>query len=145
MNESREIKITRAMNGVAAGSADENGTAINMTGFETCTFIGMFGAITATGVQGMKVQESPDGSTGWADLAGTLVSLADTDDDKMAVVEIVKPLKPYLRPVMTRATANAVIDGVIAVQAQARKRATVHDATTVAAAEVHVSPVAGTA
>ena len=47
-NLSRAAKVTRVMNAVAAGTSDQNSSSVDMTGFEGCQFVLMFGAITAT-------------------------------------------------------------------------------------------------
>jgi hypothetical protein len=53
-----------------------------------------------------------------ADLAGSLhTALADTDGNKCLVTDVFRPQKRYVRAVVTRGTANAVIDGVIALPA----------------------------
>ena len=70
--------------------------------------------------------------------------LADADGNKMLAVDVFRPRERYVRLVIDRATANAVIDGVIAIQYGARKMPTTH-ATSVAASESHTSPAEGTA
>ena len=44
----------------------------------------------------------------------TSPALADTDGNKMLVAEAYRPKCRYIRAVVVRGTANAVIDGVIA-------------------------------
>ncbi len=80
-----------------------------------------------------------------ADLEGTDVAIADDDDNKLAVLDVYRPQERYVRLVVNRATQNAVIDGVIALQYKGRKAPVTHDVTTVAGAELHVSPDEGTA
>ena len=50
-----------------------------------------------------------------------------------------------MRCIVTRATANAVIDGVIAVQYRGRKGPAIQDVTTVSLSESWISPPEGTA
>ena len=50
-----------------------------------------------------------------ADLAGSAVSIADSDDNKLLVLDIHRPAERYVRAVVTRGTADATIDGVIAI------------------------------
>ena len=141
------LKVTRVSNAVAAGTTDSNGTGLSMAGFDGVMFIAALGTITATGVQGLKAQQSDDdGATDtYGDLTGTLVSAADDDDNKLVILDIFQPGKLWVRPVVTRATANCVIDGVIAIQYGAANRPTTHDAATVVGIELHDAPAEGTA
>lgn len=145
MNLINEVQIDRVMNAVAAGVTNQNGSVSDMQGYDGIMYIAFFGAITATGVQGLKAQQGvqPDLSDG-ADLAGSLVAVPDTGSNKCAVLDVYRPQERYLRPVVTRATANAVIDGVVAIKYKARSKPTVQ-AATVAASKLIVSPAEGTA
>ncbi len=147
MNLSKEVKITRVMNAVAAGITDQNSTVLDMQGYDGVMFVAAFGTLTATQVTSIKAQQGalPDGSD-MIDLAGTAVGpLADADGNKCLVLDVYRPQERYVRCVVDRGIANAVIDGIIAVQYSARLMPTVHDATTIAASELQVSPAEGTA
>jgi hypothetical protein len=75
-----------------------------------------------------------------ADLAGSAhTALADTDGNKCLVTDVFRPQKRYVRAVVTRGTANAVIDGVIALQYSSRVKPTTND-TTVKATKLLISP-----
>ena len=141
----QNVKVTRVLNGVAAGTTNQNGTAVDMANYEGVIFIAAFGALTSTAVTGLKVQQGllSDGSDG-ADLTGTAQAIADDADNKLLAIDVYQPRERYVRPVVTRGTANAVIDGVIAIQYGPRKKPTSHDST-VAGSETHVSPAEGTA
>jgi hypothetical protein len=146
MNLSNGIKVTRALNSVAAGTMNQNGSVIDMTGFEGVQFIALFGALTATQVTSLKVQQGDlaDGSD-MADLAGSLhTALADTDGNKCLVTDLFRPQKRYVRAVVIRGTANAVIDGVVALQYSARVQPVTNDST-VKASKLLVSPDEGIA
>ena len=146
MNLSRDIKITRVMNAVAAGTTTQNGAIVDMSGYDGIMFIAAFGALTATQVTSLKAQQGTlVGGGDMADLAGTNVGpLADADSNKCLVLDVYRPQERYVRPVVVRGTANAVIDGVLAVQYAGMVKPTAHDVT-VKAAEFHASPVEGTA
>jgi len=141
-----QVKVTRAMLAVAAGSADENGSIIDMQNYEGVLFIAQAGTITASSVSGLKAQQGAIANmSDAADLLGSLVSFADSDDDDCVVLDIYRPTERYVRPVFERATANCVIDGVIAIQYGAKKMPVTHDAATVIGSETHASPAEGTA
>jgi hypothetical protein len=132
------------MNAVAAGTTDQNSSSVDMKGFAGCQFVAMFGAITATAVTSVKVQTSSDDST-FNDLEGTSITVADDDDNQAVVVDIGNPQERYLRCTIDRGTANAVIDGVIALQYLPDTEPVTHDTTTVVGSEFHHAPAEGTA
>ena len=142
----KDAKVTMPLTAVAAGSDAQYTSIIDMQGFESCTFIASFGAITAGAVTSVSIQQDDANATaGMTDLAGSGYTVADSDDDKCVVVEVVKPTKRYLRLKISRATQNAVINCVIAIQTTARVRPVTHDSTTVLGSEQTFSPAEGTA
>jgi hypothetical protein len=145
-NISTDTKITRVLNAVAVGTTNQNGSILDMEGFEGVEFILLGGTIT-DGNLSIKAQDGAAANLSDAnDLANTLVTLQNTDDNKAAVLDIFKPLKRYIRPVIVRGGATgAVIDGVIAIQYKSRTKPTTNDATTVGATETWISPADGTA
>lgn len=143
----KDVTITRVMNAVAAGTTAQNSSVIDMSGWDGVTFILAVGTLTATQVTSLKCQQgNVSNLSDAADLAGTLVGpLADGDSNKCLVLDIYRPTDRYVRAVVGRATANAVIDGVLAIQYRGRKSPVTQDTTTIAANEQHVSPAEGTA
>lgn len=145
LSEYTDTRIS--VNATAAGTGDTiTGTAIDTLGWDGIMLIYLFGAITSTAVTTCKVQggSASDGSDA-ADLAGTAQSVADTDDNKAVLVDIYRPMQRYIRPAIVRATANVVINNVIAVLYRGEiTPASVHS-TIVRTAEVFNSPAAGTA
>ena len=145
MNLAQNVKITRALNAVAAGQTVQNGAVIDMANFEGVVFIAALGTLASGAVTGIKAQQGNQANlSDAADLAGTAVSIADTEDNELLVLDIYRPAERYVRAVVTRGTADAVIDGVIAIQYGARVLPVTQD-TTVAGIETHVSPAEGTA
>ncbi len=134
-----EVTVTAG----AAGSADIEGTVIDMEGFEGVMFIVMVGAVTSGAVTTIKAQQGTDATvTDAADLLGTSITIADTDDEKVKYLDIYKPLERYVRLYTDRATQNATITAV-AIKYGARKLPTTHG--TNVAGESHCSPAEGTA
>jgi len=143
---SSSVKTIRVMNAVAAGTTDQNSTVVDTAGYEGVRFISLFGALTATQVTSVKLQQGTlaDGSD-MADLEGTSTGpLVDADGNKMLIAEVYHPRERYVRLVIDRGTANAVIDGVIAELHCPRVMPITQD-TSVSAAEKHASPAEGTA
>ena len=105
-----------------------------------------FNSGDAQQVTSLKVQQGSlaDGSD-MADLAGSLhTALADTDGNKCLVTDVYRPQKRYVRAVVTRGTANAVINGVIAIQYAPRLEPVATDAT-VKTTKTLISPDEGAA
>lgn len=123
-------KATRVSNAVAAGTTAVNSSSIDMAGFTAATFIVSFGAITATAVTSVKIQVSDDDAA-WSDLTGSSVSVADDDDNQVVMIESSKVRSQYLRCVVSRGTANSVVDGIVALQYGAAIRPVAQDSATV--------------
>jgi hypothetical protein len=146
-NLSRCSQPCRSLNAVAAGTGDtQNGTAIDTLDWDGIMFVFAFGTITASAVTTIKAQQgtTSNGSDA-ADLEGTSQSVADTDDNKILCIDIYRPRERYVRPVITRATANAVIDGVFAILYRGEFTPAAAHSTAVRVAEVFNSPAEGTA
>lgn len=143
----KNTKVTRVLNATAAGSSDITTCAvIDMANFEAVTFMVAFGTITSGAVTSIKVQQGTDGTVSdAADLEGTSVTIADTDDNKIAMVEVYRPRERYVKLIIKRATQNAVVDGAWAIQTGPRVKPTTHDSTTTVAPEFWASPAEGTA
>lgn len=138
----KEAVLTRVSNAVAAGTTDVECTSVDMAGFDAVAFFVSLGTLTSTAVTSVKVQGSSDNST-FTDLESTAITVADDDDNQIFVAEVVRPPYRYVRCVIDRGTANAVIDSVVAVQHQARFMPVTQPATTTV--ELNVAPIAGTA
>jgi hypothetical protein len=146
MNITKSAKMTRVLNATASGTSTVNGSVIDMQGYQSVTFVCCMGGIASSAVTTMKVQSNTSSATGtMGDLAGSAISIADTDDNKVVAIEIVNPRERYLRPVITRSTANAGIDSVIALQTQAAAEPVTHDSSTVSGTELHQAVATGTA
>lgn len=88
----------------AATSAgtDVEGAAVDTQGWEGVEFA--VEIATANAANFLKIQQSADGSTGWADLAGT-AAVAGADGDTVRS-DIYRPEKRYVRAVIDRGGAN---------------------------------------
>ena len=140
----KNCKITRVANASAAGTSAINSSSVDMTGFDGVLFIVAFGAIVSGAVTSINAAQSADDSS-FADLEGSSVSVADTDDNKGVPLDIFKPGDRYVRCEVAKATQNSTVDGIFAIQYQAKDRPTTQDTTTMLAGELHVSPAEGTA
>ena len=107
-----EVKLVNCITVTAgaAGTSAINGTPIDLAGYDGVCFIFKFGPIVAGAVTAIKVQEDTVvGMGSAADVAGTGQTVADTDDDTYKVCDIKRPLKQFLRPVVSRGTQAATV------------------------------------
>ncbi len=120
---------------LADGQTDPDSAAVDMQGFEGVMFVGIVGTVTGSGTASLKAAQSSDNSN-FSDLSGVVATGAAGGSDKFLVLDVYKPLERYVRTTLTRAVANSIYGGTIAIQYGAHKRPTVHDAATLAAAAI---------
>jgi hypothetical protein len=141
VNLSKNIKISRVANSSAAATTDVTGSVSDMNGFDGIMYIALLGDVTVNSVLTLTAKENtanstssptPTAITGAATAAYT--ATATDSDNKALVVDVCRPLKQFQFPVLSRATANAVVDGIIAIQYRAHLKPTVQDATVLASA-----------
>lgn len=132
----------------AVGTAAVNSDIIDMAaaeGFDSVCFLVLWGTITdgtplVKGQQGAAANMSDA-----ADLEGTSCVAAITDDDKISVLDIHRPIERYVRAVLTRGgSTGAVVDAIVAILYDSKKEP-VTQSDDVAIDERHVSPAEGTA
>jgi hypothetical protein len=147
-NLAQSVDFRRVVDATAAGTTAIEGGSVDMLGFDGVLFLAAVGTLTATQVTALKAQQSSDdGSTdAFSDIAGSAsAALADTDDNKLVVLDIFRPTKRYVRPVVTRGTANAVVDGVIAILYRAEKTPVLKHTTVALTPKLLNQPAEGTA
>lgn len=129
----------------AAGATNINSDVIDTAGYDGVRFKAAFGAIVSGAATSIKVQQGAASNlSDAADLAGTSITVADTDDNKLVISDIIRPQERYLRVATLRATQNATVDYMEAELYMARTEPVTQDAT-VATLEVFSSPAEGTA
>jgi hypothetical protein len=139
-----DMKVVQATTATAgaAGQTAVNGSAVSLSGVEEIMVLVPFGAITSGAATSVKWQEGSTSSP-TTDVAGTSITVADTDDNTTKVLRIIKPRSAYGRVVVSRATQDAVVGAIIYILMGNRTLPPTDDATV--AGETHVSPAAGTA
>jgi len=139
-------KVTKVIDAAAAGTGTTTSSVLDMSGFGAVTFYVAIGAITAGGSVTVKAQQAAvNGSPEtFADLAGTSIAWTDSDDSKIAILEIDQPAERYVRVVVTRSTQNAVIDLGLAFQHEAYSEP-VTQSSSILSSEYHLQPAEGTA
>lgn len=144
-NLSKALAFSTPVAATAAGTTVVNGTGVDMQGYSGVLFVLLLGALSANQVTALKAQVSDDNATNWQDLAGSLTGpAADADSGKAILLDIYKPKSRYVRPVVNRATGNAVVNNVIAFRYHSHIEPT-DEGTSVIDRKVLNSPNVGTA
>ena len=140
LNLSKAVKVSRVKNAVAAGTTDVTSSTLDMTGFDGVMFIALLGDVLTTCVLSLQAQEGADSGGSDAALATGGPKTADftadatSADNKVLLVDYYRPQKQYVTAVLKRGTANAPVDGIIAIQYNARTKPTTQAAEVIAAA-----------
>ena len=140
------VRYDRVKVAQSAATADITSDSIDMAvdgGYRGVQFLVHFGTIVSGAATTIKVQESSNDSS-FSDLTGSAITVLDTNDDGIAVTDIYRPTKQYLRCIVTRATQNSTVDAITAVLYQ-NNTEPVSQASEIIGAEIHISPLAGTA
>lgn len=139
MNLSKSIKITVVEATAAAGTSELVSDVLDMSGYEGVMFIALTGDVTTacdlTLTAKGNTANSVSSPTPVTQKATTLFAADGTSaDSKVLVVDVYKPVMRYMFASLLRATANAVVGGIIAIQYGANNKPTTQDATVIASA-----------
>lgn len=125
----------------AAAQTDVTTSVFDMQGYDGICYIAYLGDVTNTSVLTLTAKENtasstssptPTAITGGATDAFT--ASASSADDKFLVVDIYRPLKRYQYAVLSRGTANAVVNGIIAIRYRSATKPITQSSTTIASA-----------
>jgi hypothetical protein len=91
---------------------------IDMAGWTGVVFVAALGDVTTGSVLGFKAMHSDDDDSNFADLDGALAFTAGGSDadNKLMILDVVRPEKRYLRASLTRTSANAIVSGIYAIK-----------------------------
>lgn len=142
-----DVSLTRVKSASAAGQTEVDSDSVDMADYDGVLFFTTVGTLTSGAVTALKIQQSDDNDDGdaWTDLAGTAIDIADDDDGQTFGVQIINPRERYLRAVVTRGTANAVIGEIYALRFGGDRRPIVNSVADAATFTSHQSPAEGTA
>lgn len=119
LNLVTDSKITRVENAAVAAQTAVDTDVLDMSGYDSVTFVALLGDVDNGSVLGLTIQHgdlangSDQAST---TAAATWTADATNADNKVLIVEAVRPIKRYVRARLTRTTANAALDGIVAIQ-----------------------------
>lgn len=109
----KECKFTRVNAGSAAGTTAVNSSSVDQQGFNSLTFEVDIGTVTATGTGTAVIASSDDNST-FTDLENP-ITVAWTATG-ILLLTVTAPIHRYYRCELARATANSVVNGILAIQ-----------------------------
>lgn len=136
MNFLANSKVSRVEPAAAAGQTTLTSDVIDMKGYDGVTFLALLGDVANTSVLTLQAQhgDQADGSD-MANLSGVAAAhTADaTDaDNNMLAVEVFRPTKRYVRVTLSRGTADAAVDGIIAIQSEPNEAPVTQDSSVIA-------------
>jgi hypothetical protein len=105
---------------IAAGQTDPDSSSVDMAGFESVMFIGTIGLQTATGVASIQAAGSANDSS-FDDISGAVATGPANSDNKLLILDIVKPLDRYIRTTLTQTVDDTTWSGTIAIRYNGRK------------------------
>lgn len=128
------VDISRVMNAQAASTSDTlSGSIVDLAGWDGVLFVAILGDVTATAVATLQAQQNTaNSSAGMATLAGTAAqdaAAASDQDNKLLLLDVHRPAERYVRPQLVRATANVVVDGILAIRYKGRSAPVTQGAT----------------
>ena len=143
----RNVKITRiSADGAGSASATPTkATIVDMLGFESVMFVAAMGNVLDTSEVALKVAGSDANDTATmvllAGSAGGTAS-ATTYDDKLVVLDVVKPRQRYLEAQIFHVTADGPFDGIFAIQYNGRDKPVTQGSTVVASSTIYAPAAA---
>lgn len=114
----KEAKFDKVLVATVAGTNDTlSGDILDLQDCDSVVGVAILGDVAATSVVTLKAYTGDEAALGdgaYETVTATVTATATSADDKLLVLDVVKPGKRYCRFDVVRATANAVVDGVIA-------------------------------
>lgn len=140
------VKITRvSADGAGAASATPTkATIIDMLGFESVMFVALMGNVLDTAALALKAAGASVNDTAqMALLTGSAAFTAGASDadDKLLVLDVVKPPYRFIEAQIFHVTANGPFDGILAIQYNGALKPVVQGSSVIASATSD-SPVA---
>lgn len=135
----KNVKVTPVSPAAAAGTTEVLSSVLDMSGFDGVMFIALLGDVTTASVLTLTAKGNSASSTNSPTPVAQVATAAFTADgtsadDKALVVDVYDPMLRYVFASLTRTAANAVVNGIVAIQYKAEFKPTVQAATVIASA-----------
>lgn len=119
----KDTKISAVENAAVAGTTDLVTDVLDMTGYDSVLFMAKLGDVTSGSVFQLTVSSNPtnSASAGTTEKAGTEITAGASDyDNKLVIVDVLRPSQQYVYATLRIDTQNAVVDGIFAIQYNAK-------------------------
>lgn len=139
MNLLKNCKITVVEAAATAGTSTLTTDVLDMTGFEGVMWIALLGDVTSGSVLTLTAKGNSANSTSsptpvTQKASDAFTAGASDADSKVIVVDVYRPTLRYQFAELSRATQNAVVGGIIAIQYEPNFKPTTQDASVIASA-----------
>lgn len=136
----KNVKVTPVAASAVAAQTEVLTSVIDMQGFDGVMFVALLGDVTTASVLTLTAKGNTANSTSSPTPVTQVATAAFTADgtsadDKALVVDVYDPALRYVFASLTRTAANAVVNGIIAIQYTAEFKPTTQAATVIASAE----------
>lgn len=128
----KDAKITRVNNAASAGTTDQDSSRVDMSGFDSVMFVWLLGDVTSGSViQAIGKSNAADSTSGsTTEKSGTSITAGASDyDNKLLIVDMPRVQNRYAYSTLVIDTQNAVVDGCIAIQYNAKTLPTTQGST----------------
>ena len=130
-----QVRIDVVEAAAAAGTTTLTSDILDMSGYDGVMFIAHLGDVTLDSVvtlQGLtnNTNDTVTPTTVTAAVA-TVTATADSADNKLLIIDMVRPAERYVYCTLARAAANAVLNGITAIRYRARNHPTTQGASVV--------------
>src|SRR5438309_5079829 len=134
MNLSKDVKVTVVSAAAVAAQTAVNSAIVDMSEYDGVMFLAVLDSAVSTSAISLKAQQNTlNQTTGMADITATGTATYTGTGSETAgfafLVDVFRPQQRFVRAVLTRTTANAVVDCIIAIQYKSGKKPTVRDIT----------------
>lgn len=116
----KESKFDKVLIATAAGTDDTlSGDILDLQNCDSVVGVAILGDVTTTSVVTLKAytgDESDLSDGAYETVTATVTADATSADNKLLVLDVIRPGKRYCRFDVVRATANAIVDGVVGIR-----------------------------
>jgi len=132
----KDCAFDKCLNNTAAGTGDTlNGDILDLQGYDSVCFIATTGDVIVNAVGTLKAYcgDASNVSDGaYATTTAAFTATATSADNKVVVLDVIRPGKRYIRPDFVRATANIPVESIVAIRYNARTKPTTQPSDVVA-------------
>ncbi|MHB9010367.1 MAG: hypothetical protein ACYC3E_00025 [Carboxydocellales bacterium] len=129
-------RFDKVLGNTVAGTGDTlNGDILDLANHDSVCFIAVTGDVTDTAVGTIKAycgDAAALGDGAYKATTATFTATATSADNKVLVLDVVRPGKRYVRADFVRATANIPVESIVAIRYNSRAIPTTQPADVVA-------------